>query len=73
MKPDSDDPMDRREPPEWSAFELELRDDIKREFEELWTRVDAFGPSRETSIAKRKLEEACMWLMKHLTNKARGE
>lgn len=29
--------------------------------------VDAIGSSRETSLAKTKIEEAVMWAVKHIT------
>ena len=34
---------------------------------ELWDLVDGLGASRETSIAKTKIEEAAMWAVKHIT------
>lgn len=40
---------------------------IKIAFEDLWSKVDALGASRETSLAKTHLEDACMWAVKHLT------
>lgn len=43
---------------------------IKLAFEDLWRRVDALGASRETSLAKTHLEDACMWAVKHLTRPA---
>lgn len=44
--------------------------EIKIAFEDLWRQVDALGESRETSIAKTHLEDACMWAVKHLTRPA---
>lgn len=41
--------------------------DIKIAFEGLWAKVDSLGASREISIAKTHLEDACMWAVKHLT------
>lgn len=44
-----------------------LMDILKVEFHDLWMRIDELGQSRELSIAKTKLEEACMWAVKHIT------
>ena len=41
--------------------------EMKLAFEDLWRRVDALGTSRENSIAKTHLEDACMWVVKHIT------
>ena len=41
--------------------------EMKLAFEDLWRRVDALGPSRENAIAKTHLEDACMWVVKHIT------
>lgn len=43
---------------------------IKLAFEDLWKQVDLLGSSRETSLAKTHLEDACMWAIKHLTRPA---
>lgn len=40
---------------------------IKDVYTSLWDLIDACGASRELSIAKTKLEESCMWAVKHLT------
>lgn len=34
---------------------------------EFITAIDALGSSRETSLAKTKVEEAVMWAVKHIT------
>lgn len=41
---------------------------IKNKCHELWEFLDGLGESRELSIAKTKLEEACMWSVKHVTS-----
>lgn len=33
---------------------------------DLWASIDEMGPSRETALAKTKVEEAVMWATKHL-------
>lgn len=50
-----------------SDAEKQKMGDIKIAFENLWKQVDALGASRETSIAKTHLEDACMWAVKHIT------
>jgi hypothetical protein len=40
---------------------------IKLEFEALYLRLAVMGSSREMSLAKTALEEACMWAVKHIT------
>ena len=42
--------------------------DIKAKAADLYDRVEALGASRETSLAKTKIEEACMWAVKHITS-----
>lgn len=50
-----------------SDDEKRLMGELKLAFEDLWSKVDALGASRETSLAKTHLEDACMWAIKHLT------
>lgn len=50
-----------------SDDEKRLMGELKLAFEDLWSKVDALGASRETSIAKTHIEDACMWAVKHLT------
>jgi hypothetical protein len=40
---------------------------MKKDYERIFMNLDALGSSRELSIAKTKLEESCMWAVKHLT------
>jgi hypothetical protein len=40
---------------------------LKIDFEALLMKINAIGDSRELAIAKTKLEESCMWAIKHLT------
>ena len=53
-----------------SDDEKQKMGEIKLAFEDLWSKVDALGASRETSVAKTHLEDACMWAIKHLTRPA---
>lgn len=53
-----------------SDDEKHLMGALKLAFEDLWSKVDALGASRETSLAKTHLEYACMWAVKHLTRPA---
>ena len=50
--------------------EKRLMGELKLAFEDLWSKVDALGGSRETSLAKTHIEDACMWAVKHLTRPA---
>jgi hypothetical protein len=50
-------------------------DDMKRVKEagnHLHDMIESFGPSRESSLAKTKLEECIMWAVKDLTTKGDG-
>lgn len=40
---------------------------IKTKGEELLDLISSLGPSRETSLARTKTEEAVMWAVKHVT------
>lgn len=40
---------------------------VKDKGAEFLTLVDSLGPSRETSLARTKIEEAVMWAVKHIT------
>lgn len=40
---------------------------LKEKYSELYQMMDEMGGSREMSLAKTKLEESCMWAVKHLT------
>lgn len=40
---------------------------VKDKGAELFTLIDLIGSSRETLIAKTKVEEAVMWAVKHIT------
>lgn len=53
-----------------SDDEKRLMGEIKLAFEDVWAKVDGMGASRETSLAKTHLEDACMWAIKHLTRPA---
>lgn len=60
------DPM-RMQYRQLSQEEQKVMAHYKNVFDGVWNMLDAAGPSRELSIAKTKLEEACMWAVKHLT------
>jgi hypothetical protein len=40
---------------------------LKRDYADMYEVLNALGSSRELSIAKTKLEESCMWAVKHIT------
>lgn len=40
---------------------------VKDKGAEFLALIDRLGPSRETSLARTKVEEAVMWAVKHLT------
>lgn len=40
---------------------------VKNDLDAVWRYLDRMGQSRELSIAKTHLEEACMWAVKHIT------
>jgi hypothetical protein len=50
-----------------SEAEKKTMGDLKITFQALFSTLESFGGSRELSIAKTKLEESCMWAVKHLT------
>lgn len=52
---------------ELSDEQQKLIANIKNAYTELWDTLDACEGSREISLAKTKLEESCMWAVKHLT------
>lgn len=47
--------------------EATLMRQVKNAGQELWELVDGIGQSRELSLAKTKVEEAVMWVTKHIT------
>lgn len=57
--------------------EVAVMNELKSDFADLWTKLDQLNSiftdlscpatSREMSIAKTKLEESCMWAVKHIT------
>lgn len=62
-----EDPM-RRQYRALSDGEKSILDNLKREAEELWHRIDREIPEcREKSLAKTKLEESIMWATKAIT------
>lgn len=50
-----------------SEAEKEAMQQVKDLGADLHFRIAALGDSRETSIAKTKVEEAVMWAVKHIT------
>ena len=50
-----------------SDVEKQQMDDLKDMGEAFIAKCDVIGPTRETSIAKTKMEEAVMWAVKGLT------
>jgi hypothetical protein len=40
---------------------------VKDSAQAFYDRVDAIGQSREMSLAKTRIEEACMWAVKHIS------
>lgn len=40
---------------------------VKVAFHAIWKQIDELGHSRELALSKTKLEEACMWAVKHIT------
>lgn len=40
---------------------------VKERAADLFDVVESLGASRETSLAKTKIEEAVMWVVKHIT------
>jgi hypothetical protein len=52
---------------ELGTEEKDQIDGIKDVAQTLWDLIDTLGPSRESSIAKTKLEESIMWVVKGIT------
>lgn len=52
---------------ELSPKEKEHMSAIKGLSDDLWQYLDDLGQSRELSLAKTKIEEACMWGVRHVT------
>lgn len=50
-----------------SDEEMDRMAAVKAKGQELLDLVEGLGPSRETSLAKTKIEEAVMWAVKHIT------
>lgn len=50
-----------------SDFEKASMVEVKDRGAEFLKLVDSLGSSRETSLAKTKIEEAVMWAVKHIT------
>lgn len=60
------DPM-RTQYKELSEGQKALLASMKNAYAKLFEALDACGGSRKMSLAKTKLEESCMWAVKHLT------
>ena len=50
-----------------SELEKNQMQDVKDLGFDFYNLIDSLGASRETSLAKTKIEEAVMWAVKHIT------
>ena len=57
----------RSEPRTLKTEEIELITDIKNKAQQLYNRIDMAPDSREKALAKTKLEESIMWVVKGIT------